>query len=142
MCPLLKCLPLISIPVPVWHSEQRCVRQNYFCIPSTKLTPGVDLTVIYCRGRVNTTGYCHNWHTNIPNMMSHVPLQQYGFDGRTYLTPRSLCGRGRSKLPSKGFSRINKIKEENIITTITRLASAMIAKTACIAVSGPSWYTN
>jgi hypothetical protein len=77
-------------------------------------------------------------------MMSHFPLQQHGFDGQTYPTPGSLCGRGRPRLPSKGFSRMNKIKEKKFIstaslsmTTIAHPPLAMIAKTAFIAVDGP-----
>ena len=98
-------------PSWLWHSEQCSGRQNYFCIPSPKLVPRVDSSSIYCRGRV-TTRHCHNWHTNIPTMMSLFSLQRHGFDGRTYLTPGSLCRRGRTRLPSKWFSRINKIKEK------------------------------
>ena len=106
------CFPLNSIPVPLLHSEQCCGRQNHFCIPLPKLVPRVDSTVIYYRGRVNTTGRCHNWHTNIPTMMSHFSLQQHWIGGQTYLTPGSLYGRGWPRPPLKGFSRINKVKKK------------------------------
>jgi hypothetical protein len=47
-------------------------------------------------------------------MMSHFPLQRHGFDGQTYTSPGSLCGRGWLRPLLKGFSRINKINEKII----------------------------
>ena len=51
-------------------------------------------------------------HTSIPIMTSHSPLQRHGFDGHKYRTPGSLFARGWTRPLSKGFSRINKIKEK------------------------------
>ncbi len=45
------CLPLIRLPVPLYHSEQRWGRRNYFCYCcylSPKLVKNVDSTVMYC----------------------------------------------------------------------------------------------
>jgi hypothetical protein len=72
----------------------------------------------------------------------------HGFVGRAYPTPRSICGRGWARPPSKGFCRINKLKEKIIYfyclsvnvndNTIARPSPAMIVKTALfIADSGP-----
>jgi hypothetical protein len=47
-----------------------------------------------------------------PPRWSHFPLQRHGFDERKYRTPESLFARGWTRLPFKGFSRINKIKEK------------------------------
>ena len=49
-----------------------------------------------------------------PPWWSRFPLQRNDFDGRAYPNPGSLRGRGWTRLPSKGFSRINKIKEKKI----------------------------
>jgi len=49
--------------------------------------------------------------TNIPTM---IELQWHGFDGQAYTTPGSLRGRGWTRPSSKGFSRINKLKEKII----------------------------
>jgi hypothetical protein len=58
--------------------------------------------------------------------------------------PGSLFARGWKRPPSKGFSRINQIKETiiyfyslSVITTIAHPTPATIAKTALIAISGP-----
>ena len=37
--------------------------------------------------------------------MSCFPVEQHGFDGRAYTTPRSLRGRGWTRPSSKGFIR-------------------------------------
>jgi len=52
---------------------------------------------------------------NIQTMMVPFSLQRHhGFDGRAYTTPGSLRGRGWTRPSSKGFSRINKLKEKII----------------------------
>jgi hypothetical protein len=47
-------------------------------------------------------------------MMERFPLQRHGFVGRSYPTPRRLCGRGWERPPSKGFSIINKLLDKII----------------------------
>jgi hypothetical protein len=68
-------------------------------------------------------------------------------NGGTYPTPRSLFARGWTRPPSKGFIRINKIKEKiiyffsllciNYNNRSPAVGNDMIAKTALIAVGGP-----
>ena len=71
-------------------------------------------------------------------MMEPFAPPGHGFVGRAYPTPGSLCGRGWPRPPSKGFSRINKLNEKIIYfyCPIAPPPSAMIAKTAFIAVGG------
>ena len=49
-----------------------------------------------------------------PPWWSRFPLQRHGFVGRSYPTPRRLCGRGWERPLSKGFSRINKLLDKII----------------------------
>ena len=53
-------------------------------------------------------------HINIPTMMEPVPPSAAWFWWTKIPHPRSLFARGWTRLPSKGFSRINKIKEKII----------------------------
>ena len=51
-------------------------------------------------------------HTNIPTLMEPFSSPAAWFWWMSIPTPGSLRGRGRTRPPSTGFSRINKLKEK------------------------------
>ena len=56
----------------------------------------------------------HTAHKHHNHDGAVCPSKRHGFVGRTYPTPGSLFARGWTRPPSKGFIRINKIKEKII----------------------------
>ncbi len=56
----------------------------------------------------------HTAHKHHNHDGAVCPSKRHGFVGRTYPTPGSLFARGWTRPPSKGFIRINKIKEKKI----------------------------